>query len=243
MKKIEALAPENKFGQMTDNPLVIGVNNNTLFTMDSRINKKNKVVQTKAYKTNPKMNCIMTTGTGGIAVGSLNGEIRLYKEVGKNAKTLLPCFGDPIKSIDASSDGRYLLATCDKYLLLIPTTCKGDQTGFNVQMGKEKPHPKTLKIKPIDINKYKMENLNFTPARFNVNQTTGETNIITSLGDYVVDWNFGKIKKGIFDDYKIKRVNQKVLENQFKFNRNQIVVTMENKLRIQNQKQLFTDDK
>ncbi len=239
--KIEAIAPQNKFDQMTDTSVVLGVNNKALFTMDARVNKKNKVVQSKDYKTNPKMNCIITTDLGGIAVGSLNGEIRLYKEVGKNAKTLLPCFGDAIKSIDVTADGRYLLATCDKYLLLIPTTCKGDKTGFDVQMGKEKPHPKSLKIKPIDISKYGLERLAFTPARFNVNKLTGETNIITSMGDYIIDWNFNKIKKGILDDYKIKKVNQKILENQFKFNRNQIVVTMQNKLRIQNQKQLFDE--
>lgn len=226
---------------MTDTQLVHGVNKNTLFTMDARINKKNKVVNAKNYKTNPKMNCIATTDLGGIAVGSLNGEIRLYKEVGKNAKTLLPCFGDPIKSVDVTADGKYVLATCDKYLILIPTTCKGEQTGFNAQMGKEKPNPKLLKVKAIDVSKYGLDKLFFTPARFNVNKQTGETNIITSMGDYVINWNFTKIKKGILDDYKIKNVNQHILDNQFKFNRDQIVVTMDHKLRVQNQKKLFQD--
>ncbi len=235
MKKIEAVTHEKKFDQMTDNPLVHGVNTNSLFTMDARVNKKNKVVATKSYKTNPKMHCIKTTDFGGIATGSLNGEIRLYNQVGKNAKTLLTCFGDAIRDIDVTADGKYLLATCDRYLILVPTICKGEKNGFNVQMGKEKPHPKTLKIKPIDLNKYGLDKFNFTAAKFNVNKNDGETNIITSLGDYIIIWNFTKIKKGILDDYKIRKVNQKVLENQFKFNRNQFVVTMENKLRIQNQ--------
>lgn len=93
MKKIEALIQEKKFDQMNDNQVLLGVNDKNLFTMDGRINKKNKVVSTKNYKTNPKMNCIATTNFGGIAVGSLNGEIRLFNEVGKNAKTLLPCSG------------------------------------------------------------------------------------------------------------------------------------------------------
>lgn len=243
MKKIDALSQEMKFGQMTDSQIITGVNTNNLFTMDARINKKNKVVSSKSYKTNPKMNCLTTTEFGGIATGSLNGEVRLYNQVGKNAKTLLPCFGDPIRAIDVTADGKYLLSTCDKYLILIPTSCKGDKNGFTAQMGKEKPHPKTLKIKPIDINKYHLEKLSFTPARFNVNKVDGETNIISSMGDYVIIWNFSKIKKGILDDYKIKKVNQNIIENQFKFNRNQIVVTMENKLRIQNQKRLFTDNK
>jgi hypothetical protein len=236
MKKIDAISQDSKYGQMTDSQLVTAINSNNLFTLDARVNNKNKVVNAKSYKTNPKMNCLVTTDFGGIATGSLNGEIRLYSDVGKNAKSLLPCFGDPIRAIDVTANGKYVLATCDKYLILIPTSCKGDKNGFLSQMGKEKPNPKTLKIKPIDINKYQLERLSFNHARFDVNQINGETNIITSMGDYVVVWNFAKIRKGILDDYKIKRVNQNVIENQFKFNRNQIVVTMENKLRIQNQK-------
>ncbi len=243
MKSIDQIAPENKFAQMTDNQIVLGVNKNNLFAMDARVNKKNKVVASKSYKTVPKMNCVVSTEFGGVATGSLNGEVRLYGEVGKNAKTLLPCFGDAIRSIDVTADGKFLLATCDKYLILIPTTCKGSKNGFTAQMGKEKPNPRTLKIKPIDVNKYHLEGLNFTSAKFNVSKENAETNIITSLGDYVVVWNFSKIRKGILDDYKIKKVNQNVIENQFKFNRNQIVVTMDHKLRIQNQKQLFPDNK
>ena len=41
-----------------------------------------KAVQEKIYKTNPEFNQVATTMAGGLAVGSLNGEIRLYKEVG-----------------------------------------------------------------------------------------------------------------------------------------------------------------
>lgn len=241
MKSIDQVSHERKFDQMTDNQIMIGMNKNNLFTMDPRINKKNKVVSSKSYKTNPKMSCLTSTDFGGVATGSLNGEIRLYSGIGKNAKTLLPCFGDSIKSIDTTADGKYLLATCDKYLILVPTSMKGDKNGFNTQMGKEKPHPRTLKIKPIDMTKYHLEDLQFTPAKFNVNQIDGETNIITSMGDHVIIWNFAKVKKGILDDYRIKKLHQNVVENQFKFNRNQFVVTMDHSLRIQNQKMMFQD--
>jgi hypothetical protein len=142
--------------------------------------------------------------------------------------------------VDVTSDGMYVLATCDRYLILISTSCKGGQLGFDVQMGKQKPKPILLKIKSNDIAKYKLDELVFAPARFNVSKE-GETNIITSLGDYVVNWNFSRVKKGILDDYKVKRVYQNVVDNQFKYNRNQIVLTMENKLRIQNQTVLFNE--
>jgi hypothetical protein len=108
-------------------------------------------------------------------------------------------------------------------------------------MGKDKPPLRILKIRPIDITKYNLEKLSFTAARFDLSKDGGETNIVTSMGDYVIDWNFTKVKKGILDDYKIKKTNQNIIDNQFKFNKNQIVLTMEHKLRIQNQKKLFND--
>jgi hypothetical protein len=36
-------------------------------------------------------------------------------------KKLLFCFIDPIISLDSSSDGKWLLATCKTYLILLPT--------------------------------------------------------------------------------------------------------------------------
>ena len=85
-----------------------------------------------------------TTFNGGLAIGSLNGEIRLYKDVGQNAKTLLPGLGDPIRGIDMSIDGKWIVATTQTYLLLIPTLCENGKTGFEHRMGKEKPNPKKL---------------------------------------------------------------------------------------------------
>jgi len=78
---------------MTTNQIINGVCKNSLFTLDPRLNKSNKLVDKKEYKTNPKMSCMITTDFGGIAIGSLNGEIRLFKQVGQNAKTLLPGLG------------------------------------------------------------------------------------------------------------------------------------------------------
>jgi hypothetical protein len=132
-------------------------------------------------------------------------------------------------------DGKYVLATCDKYLILICTVCKGQCNGFDVQMGKEKSYPKILKINSIELKKYGLERYSFTSARFNVSEKGAETNIITSLGDHIINWNFTKIRKGIFDDYKIKRFHENIYDNKFKYNVNQIVSTMEHKLRIQKQ--------
>ena len=45
------------------------------------------------YAKNPKFNCLKTTLAGGIAIGSENGEIRLFTKVGQMAKTLFPGSG------------------------------------------------------------------------------------------------------------------------------------------------------
>jgi hypothetical protein len=79
-----------------------------------------------------------------LVIGSTDGAIRLYKELGQNAKTLLPGLQDPITSIEVSRDSKWILATTLKYLLIIPTSCENGKTGFEHRMGKEKPNPKKL---------------------------------------------------------------------------------------------------
>ena len=68
-------------------------------------------------------------------VGSENGEIRLYNDVGKNAKNMFVGMGgyyfflnffyyffflDPIFFTDTTKDGKWILCTCKKYLIFLP---------------------------------------------------------------------------------------------------------------------------
>ena len=85
---------------------------------------------------------------GSLALGSFDGKIRLYKQVGQDAKTLLPGLGDAINFIEVSRDGNWVLATTQTYLLLVPTICSNDKTGFEQRMGSEKPSPKKLTLRP-----------------------------------------------------------------------------------------------
>jgi len=68
-----------------------------------------------------KFTCIKPNQDGNIAISSAKGAIRLYDGIGKRAKNLYPGFGDEITNLDCSKDGKWLLATCAKYLLIIPT--------------------------------------------------------------------------------------------------------------------------
>ena len=53
-----------------------------------------------------------------------------------------------------SVDVHWILATTKTYILLIPTVCDNDKTGFEHRMGKEKPNPKKLCIHVKDLTKY-----------------------------------------------------------------------------------------
>ncbi len=132
---IEDIAPTKKHGDTTDNPLVYGITDNSMFTMDGRVNNKNKVVTSKQYARSTKTGFghLATTGQGFLATASDNGNIRLYDTLGKKAKTLLPGLGDAITAIETSDDGKWILATCKDYIMVIPTTVPGgDRLGYAV---------------------------------------------------------------------------------------------------------------
>ena len=209
-----------------------------MFTLDPRVNGKVKAVQEKIYKTNYEFNKASTTLQGGIAVGSLNGEIRLYKELGQNAKTLLPGFGDPIRALDMSMDGHWVLATTQTYLLLIPTLCENGKTGFEHRMGKEKPNPKKLQLHCKDLAKYSIRSVDFTAARFNNYSKQGgeHTSIVTSTGQFLITWNFKKVKQGQLKSYDVKKIprGSNVVDSQFKHNDDsKILVTDKNNIGLQ----------
>eukprot|EP00483_Globobulimina_turgida_P008571 UN08589 len=164
---------------MTDNPMVYGLNNSSMFCIDGRIpNKHSKVVSSKEkqYKSIHNLNVIATSGQGFIATGSRDGKIRMHNVIEKRAKTCLPGLGNAIKSIEISDDGQWILATCVDYIMVIPTQVPGtERTGFEGRgMGKSKPSPYVLRLKYSDIQKYKLRKVNFTAARFDQGKNISE---------------------------------------------------------------------
>lgn len=85
-------------------------------------------------------------------------------------QTALPALGDPIIGVDVSADGRWLVATCKTYLLLIDTLI-GDgrykgSLGFDRSFPADsKPMPKRLQLKPEHLA-YMTDPVSFTPARW-----------------------------------------------------------------------------
>ena len=236
---ISDICPLKRNGQTTDEKVIYGVNPKSVFTLDERVNNKNNIADIKTYQTKTHANKIISTGEGQFVTGGEKGDLRFYDRIGIKAKNLISLYGDPIRHIEISSDDQYLLLTCDKYLLLINVTDKnGEESAFKHTIKlDDRRGPVTLRLNTKDIAKYDLQDKAFTPARFDLNES-GVNNIITSMGEYIIIWNYNDIRKGKFN-YKIKKADDLVIDNYFKVGKgNKIIVGMPTKMRIQNLKKI-----
>lgn len=224
---VNSLVPDSKYAQMTSAPTLIGLNAKSIYRLDTRLPGDKRVQGSgKTYATKNDFSCGATTGAGHLAVASAKGEIRLFsQDLEKRAKTLLPMFGDAILGLDVTENGRLLLATCKNYLLLINTAVDDKNTGFTRGMGSDKPTPIRLQLKPEHVA-YMGAQVAFTPARFSTGLAE-ERAIITSTGPFVITWNLRRIKLGHLFDYQIKRYEESVVADGFRYNADRsIVVTL-----------------
>lgn len=53
--------------------------------------------------------------------------------------------------------------------------------------------------------------------RFNQSETQTENAIVTSTGQFVIAWDFNKVKKGLLDKYEIKKYEDLVMQDTFRF--------------------------
>ena len=128
---ISDICPLKRNGQTTDEKIIYGVNPKSVFTLDERMNNKNNIGDIKTYQTKNYANKIISTWEGQCVTGGEKGDLRFYDRIGIKAKNLFTLYGDPIRHIEISGDDKYLLLTCDKYLILINTNDKkGEENAF-----------------------------------------------------------------------------------------------------------------
>lgn len=208
--------------KLVDTGTLVGLSDYSVFRIDPRT--KEKIVECKDYKTRNEFNCGMATGKGHVAVASRKGDLRLYDRIDKRAKSLLPGFGDEIRHIDVTSNGKHIICTCKNYLML--TTVPGD---YNQAVGKDKPVPKRLQLRPEHLV-YINEEVDFTPARFSTNNA--EDSIITSTGSYIVKWSLSDVLGGKLYSYQLTKCNDLIVADNFEFGENDnIIVTMPDDIR------------
>ncbi|KAI0938089.1 hypothetical protein AcV7_003377 [Taiwanofungus camphoratus] len=241
---VDHIAPDNKFAQMTPQQTIVGASHNALFRIDPRMSGSKMVdSQFKQYVSKNQFSGVTTTEAGKLAVASEKGDIRLFDSIGKNAKTALPPLGDPIIGIDVTANGRWIVATTKTYLLLIDTLIgEGRYTGslgFDRSFpANAKPIPRRLQLRAEHVA-YMDHSVSFTPARFNMGEGQEENAIVTSTGQFVVAWDFAKVKKGQLDKYEIKKYEDFVVQDNFKFGDDkEIIVALQNNVLAVNKKSL-----
>lgn len=239
---INTFAPESKFAQMTGEQTFLGLSRNALYRVDPRL-AGNKLVDTelKQYVSKNDFSAAATTDKGYIAVASNKGDIRMFDRLGINAKTHIPALGDPIIGMDVSADGRWILATCRTYLLLIDAQQKDGKNegklGFEKSFAKDsKPQPRRLGLTPNHVAQFQHETgapLSFTTAHFNAGEGVNETSIITATGPFIVTWNMKKVLAGRKDPYSIKRYSEEVKADNFKYGSDKnVIVALPNEVNM-----------
>lgn len=227
---------------MTSNQPFLGISRNALYRIDPRL-AGNKLVDAdlKQYVSKNDFSVAATTEKGYIAVASNKGDVRLFDRLGINAKTHIPALGEPIIGLDVSADGRWVLATCRTYLLLLDALQKEGKNegklGFEKAFGKDsKPQPRRLGLQPAHVAQFQHETkapLAFTPARFNTGLDSTETSIITATGPFIITWNMKKVLQGRKDPYTIKRYAEEVKADNFKFGSDKnVIVALPNEVNM-----------
>lgn len=227
---------------MTNEQTFLGLSKNALYRIDPRL-AGDKLVESdlKQYVSKNDFSAAATTEKGYIAVASTKGDIRMFDRLGINAKTHIPALGEPIIGLDVSADGRWVLATCRTYLLLVDALQKEGRyegkLGFERSFGKDaKPQPRRLGLRPSHVAQFQHETgvpLSFTPARFNTGLDSDETSIVTATGPFIVTWNLAKVLAGRRDPYTIKRYAEEVKADNFKYGSDKnVIVALPNEVNM-----------
>lgn len=149
----DVFMPGSKFAPMTGEQTLLGVSHNALYRVDPRLSGSKLVdSEFKQYASKNDFSAAATTEQGYVAIASNKGDIRLFDRIGINAKTQIPQLGEPIVGLDVSADGRWILATCNTYLLLVDATITEGKNegrlGFEKGFGKDsKPRPRRLQLR------------------------------------------------------------------------------------------------
>ncbi|KAF9915200.1 hypothetical protein BX616_006693, partial [Lobosporangium transversale] len=220
------LVGDSKYSHLTDKKTMVGHSQNAMFRIDPRLSgSKIATSEFKQYAKGNDFTCLSTTDNGSIAMAGSKGEIKLFNSIGKNAKTALPGLGDPIIGIDVTGNGRYIIATCKTYIMLIDVLNPGNKKlGFDASFpAKDKPRCIKLHLRPEHVATMK-EAVSFTPARFNTGKNEEEKTIVTSTGPYVITWNFRRVKNGHYNEYQIKHYSDNVVADNFKYGQDRSII-------------------
>lgn len=196
---------DNKAAQMEMRSTFMSLDSNRLCRWDMRdphgVVAQSPLAYTagKDYSRGTNFTCMATSGDGFVAVGSKDGKVRLYSsKTLTKANTAIPGLGSPITAIDVTYDGKYVVATTDKYLMVVKTTYEDDKgkecNGFVNRMGGRGAVPRLLRLKPED--NARTGGKPFGKGKFTWITEAGVTErwVVAQCGNYSVVWNFRRIR-------------------------------------------------
>lgn len=176
--------------------------------------------------------CFATTGEGCIAVGSRDGKVRLYSTTSmRQAKTSFPGFGVPITHIDVSFDGKWIVATTDKFLFVLNTMWKdakgAEKSAFTNRAGGNVAAPRLLTLLPHHVavagKDYKFEKACFSWV---TEAGKNERHVVATVQNYSVIWNLRTVRnpshhcyQGVgvksCSCYRVRELDESVVDSKF----------------------------
>jgi hypothetical protein len=182
---IRSMCPAFKYAGRTAKSRLLGVGLGCVFSLDLRQYGANKIAEYKQYKTNLKF-CAHTSDTcGNVAVGSDDGEVRLYNTVSKVAKTHFVGFDSPVVGLDVTAVGKFVLLTTPQCLIVYATRVAGQKKSRFAQMlPMSSVQLIKLQLRMSDLQNYNLRQLNFTKATFS--SDAKENSLVTSTDNVYV---------------------------------------------------------
>lgn len=224
--KIKDLSVQGgKTGLFNTTPSILSISENDIYRIDPRSNKP--VVQSKNYKMQTGFEKILGTCDDSFAIGSNNGDIRLYTGVGSNAKNLIPSMmHEPVLHMDSSKDASLLLLTFKRYLMLMPTFQNGKNAYGTTFKKDSKPKPIILRVDPQILARFNMPEPTFVSAKFDFKKDETETHIVACCGNILVIWNLAKVLKGNLVARNFLPMEDRIVGGEFLYNHNNLVTAL-----------------
>ena len=214
---INKMMPVSKQSQRGGEKTFLGMNERSIFAIDPRMKPNEHTgnrVYSFTYATNVKLSTAATDREGHIVAGNRSGQLRLFdgqtnKEGElKRAKTLLSNLSTsevPITHVDVTADGKWIIATCANFLMLVSTD---GGSGFTKSISSSSSPPIILSLSPSDIAKHGLTAIQFTGAKFDEQRGL----IVTSTGSLAILWDFAKATAGRTNAYSIKPMKDYIVD-------------------------------
>ena len=98
----------------------------------------------------------------------------------------------------------------------------------------EKPTPRMLKIHPKDVLAYNIKEVSFSNGKFDDSEKEKELFIVVGCGNLLFTWGIKKVIEGKIFDYEVKRMEEKIVNNEFKFNNTEkMLIALPKEIRLQ----------